>query len=104
MHNFSPLLQLAPQLFYQLYIVHGYLCGALLPLVYCSISEKSEDIYGQIFDVVLQHLSQRPKLVTIGFEKALENVVKQKLPMTTISFGFFHFKKALWRQIQVSTD
>ena len=70
----------------------------------CSISGKSEDIYDEVFDVVLQHLSQRPKSITIDFEKAVENVVKQKLPMTTISFCFFHFKKALWKQIQVSTD
>ena len=105
MHNFSPLLQLAPQLFYQLYTIHRYLCGWLLPLVYCSISGKSEDIDSEVFDVVLQYLSQRPKLVTIDFEKVVENVVKQKLPITTISFCFFfHFKKALWKQIQVSTD
>ena len=70
----------------------------------CSISGKSEDIYDEVFDVVLQHLSQRPKSITIDFEKAVENVVKQKLPLTTISFCFFHFKKALWKQIQVSTD
>ena len=104
MYNFSSLLQLAPQLFYQLYTIHGYLCGRFLPLVYCSIFGKSKDIYGEIFDVVLQHLSQYPKSITIDFEKAIENVLKQKLPMTTISFCVFHFKKALWRQIQVSTD
>ena len=59
--------------------------------MYCSISGKSEGIDGEVFDVVLQHLSQRPKSITIDFEKAVENVVKQKLPMTTISFCFFHF-------------
>ena len=81
-------------MFYQLYTIHGYLCGRLLPLVYRSISGKSEDIYGEVFDVVLQYLSQHPKSVTIDFEKAVENVVKQKLPMTTISFWFFHLKKS----------
>ena len=100
MHNFSPLLQLAPQLFYQLYTIHGYFCERLLSLVYCSISGKSEGIYGEVFDAVLQRLSQHSKSITIDFE----NVVKQKLLMTTISFCFFHFKKALWGQIQVSTD
>ena len=78
--------------------------GRLLPLVYCSIPGKSEDIHGEIFNVVLQHFSQRPKSISINFEKAIENVIKQKLPMTIISFCFLHFKKALWRQIQVSTD
>ena len=64
-------------------------------LVYCSISGNSENIYGEIFEVALQDLSRRPKSITIDFEKAVENVVKQKLPMTTSSFCFFHFKKAL---------
>ena len=95
MHNFSPLLQLAPLLFCQLYAIHGYLCGRLLLLVYCSIFRKSEDIYGEIFDVVLRHLPHRPKSMSIDFETAVENAVKQKLSMTPISFCFFHFKKAL---------
>ena len=84
MHNFSPLLPLDPQLFYQLYIIHGYLCGRLLPLVYCGISGKSEDIYGETFDVILQHLSPHPKVITIDFEKVVENV-KQQL---TFVFSF----------------
>ena len=49
MHNFSPLLQVASQLFYQLYTIHGCLCERLLPLLCCSISSKSEDIYAEIF-------------------------------------------------------
>ena len=78
MHNFSLLLQLAPELFYQLHTIHGYSYGRLPPLVYCSISGKSEDIYDEIVDIIFQHLSQRPKSITIDFEKAVENVVKQK--------------------------
>ena len=68
----------------------------LLPLVYCSISGKGEDIYGEVFGVVLQHLSQRLKSITIDFEKAVENVVKQQLPMTTINFCFFFISKRLY--------
>ena len=73
-------------MFYQLHTIHDYVCGRLLPLVYCSIAGKS----------------QRPKTITIDFKKSVENAVKQHLPMTTISFCFFHFKQNLWRQMQVS--
>ena len=45
--------------------------------------------------MVLKHLSQRPKSITIDFEKAVENVVKQKLPLTTIGFCFFFISKKL---------
>ncbi|CAM4846255.1 unnamed protein product, partial [Rotaria magnacalcarata] len=92
--------KLCPQLFYQLYTIHGHLCGRSLPLVYCYVAGKDEDTYGEIFDIILKNLSQRPKSITIDFEKAVENVVRQQLPMTTIGFCFFHFKKALWKQIQ----
>lgn len=91
-------------MFYQLYTIHGCVCGRSLPLVYCSIAGKSQTIYDEMFDVILKNVSQRPKSITIDFEKAVENAVKQHLPMTTISFCFFHFKQNLWRQIQVSVD
>jgi hypothetical protein len=70
--------------------------------VFCSISGKSEEIYAEMFDFVLKHLSQRSKSITIDFEKSVENFVKQQMPVINISFCFFHYKKALWRQIQVS--
>ena len=88
-------------MFYQLYTVHGFVCGRALPLVYCSISGKSETIYGELFDVILNHISQRPKTITMDFEKAVENVIKDKLPTTTVTYCFFHFKQALWRKVQV---
>jgi hypothetical protein len=56
-----------------------------------------------MFDVVLKRLPQRSKSITIDFEKPVENVVKQQMPMTSISFCFFHYEKMLWRQIQVSS-
>ncbi|CAF5111642.1 unnamed protein product, partial [Rotaria magnacalcarata] len=72
--------------------VHNYFISYIL--------FTDEDTYGEIFDIILKNLSQRPKSITIDFEKAVENVVRQQLPMTTIGFCFFHFKKALWKQIQ----
>ncbi|CAF0775449.1 unnamed protein product [Adineta steineri] len=92
--------KMSPQLFYQLYTLHGFVCGRALPLVYCFISGKSEPLYGEMFDNILKHISQRPTTITIDFEKAVENVVKLKLPMTTVSYCFFHFKQSLWRQVQ----
>lgn len=89
-------------MFYQLYTIHGCVCGRSLPSVYCIIAGKSQDIYGQMFDIILNHVSQRPMSITIDFEKSVENVIKQQLPTTTISFCFFHFKQNLWKQIQVS--
>lgn len=74
-----------------------------MPSVYCMIAGKAEERYEEMFDVILDHVSLRPKSITIDFEKAMENVIKRKLPATDITFCFFHFKQALWRKITVST-
>lgn len=95
-------LQLCPQLFDQLYTIHGSICGRALPSVYCLLAGKSDDLYDEMFGILLNHISQRPKSITIDFEKAVENVIKRKLPSTDVRFCFFHFKQSLWRKIQVS--
>lgn len=93
---------MAPQLFYQLYTIHGSLFGRSLPLVYCYTSGKDEDIYKEMFEIVLKNISQRPKSITIDYEKAVENVVKEQLPMTTVNGCFFHWKQNLWKKLVVS--
>ena len=55
-----------------------------------------------MFEIVLKNISQRPKSITIDYEKAVENVVKEKLPMTNVSGCFFHFKQNLWKKVTVS--
>ncbi|CAF1410720.1 unnamed protein product, partial [Didymodactylos carnosus] len=91
----------APHLFYQLYIIHGFICGRSIPLVYARLPGKSEAVYGEVFNILVKNVNKHPKSITIDFEKAVENVIKQKLPTITISGCFFHFKQALWRKIQV---
>ncbi|CAF4499777.1 unnamed protein product, partial [Rotaria sp. Silwood2] len=92
--------KIAPHLFHQLYTVHGRFCARTLPLVYCILSGKSEDIYHKMFDVVLNHVSQCPLSITVDFEKAVHNVIKQKLPQTKLNGCFFHYKQCLWRHVQ----
>lgn len=73
-------------------------------MVYCYTSHKDEDVYNELFDILLQNVSQRPKSITIDYEKAVENVVKARLPMTSVSGCFFHFKQNLWRKLVVSSN
>ncbi|CAF3438849.1 unnamed protein product [Rotaria socialis] len=68
--------------------------------LFIVISGKSEEIYGAIFDVVMQHIFQRSISITTDYEKAVHNVTKKKLPIATVHDCFFHFKQCLWRQIK----
>ncbi|CAF5179730.1 unnamed protein product, partial [Rotaria magnacalcarata] len=65
--------KIAPQLFEQLYVIHGYIYGRALPLVYYMVAGTAEVLYNEVFDVILQNVSGRPKTITIDFEKAVEN-------------------------------
>jgi hypothetical protein len=87
-----------------LYSIHGSLFGRSLPMVYCYTSHLDEDIYKEIFEIVLKNVSQRPKSITIDYEKAVENAVKAKMPMTNVSGCFFHLKQNWWRKLVVSRN
>ncbi|CAF2997181.1 unnamed protein product [Rotaria sp. Silwood2] len=92
--------RVAPQLFYQLYTLHGVIRGRSLPCVYAILPGKSESVYDKLFHVILQHVTKHPRSISIDYEKAVENIVKRKMPACAISGCFFHLKKALWKKIQ----
>ncbi|CAF1687498.1 unnamed protein product, partial [Adineta ricciae] len=92
--------KVAPKLFYQLYSIHGHIHGRTFPLLYAFLPGKSNDIYSEFFDVVQQHISKHPASITIDFEAAVSNVIKQKFPSTTVTACFFHLKQNLWRKIR----
>ncbi|CAF1149113.1 unnamed protein product, partial [Didymodactylos carnosus] len=92
--------KVAPQLFCQLYTIHGFMRGRSVPLVYALLPGKSEAVYGELFNVLLQNVSKHPKLITVDSEKAVEHLIKQKLATITISGCCFHLEQALWRKKQ----
>ena len=95
-------LYVVPKLFYQLYSIHGHIHGRTFPFLYAFLPGKSNDIYSELFDVVLQHIDKHPASITIDFEIAATNVTKQKFPSTAVTACFFHFKQNLWRKTKVS--
>ena len=40
---------IVPRLFYQLYTIHGKICGKLQPLIFALLSSKNTDIYKLLF-------------------------------------------------------
>ncbi|CAF4336433.1 unnamed protein product [Rotaria sp. Silwood2] len=51
-------------------------------------------------DGTFRHVTKHPRSISIDYEKAVENIVKRKMPACAISGCFFHLKKALWKKIQ----
>ena len=87
---------MAPDVFYQVYTIHGVIENAVIPLVYALLPNKTQDTYEKLFGC----LEQFGKKVVIDFEAAVRNAIKKMQPDTEIQFCFFHLGQAVWRNVQ----
>ena len=86
----------SPEVFYQLYTIHGMVENNLIPLVYALLPSKSQSIYEEFFS----KLGPIAKKVHLDFELASRNAVKKLSPETQIRYCFFHLSQAVWRHVQ----
>ena len=63
----------APDVFYQVYTIHGVIENAVIPLVYALLPNKTQDTYEKLFGC----LEQFGKKVVIDFEAAVRNAIKK---------------------------
>ncbi|CAF1466004.1 unnamed protein product, partial [Rotaria sordida] len=89
----------APKMFEQMYSVHGSIRGKSLPLVYSLLPNKDQETYEELFKIVKQHVTRKPKYISVDFEKAAENAFGVIYPQCEIFGCFFHFKQCIWRHI-----
>jgi hypothetical protein len=91
----------APELFMQVFTIHGLVDNQALPLVYVLLTNKTEASYFRIFDR-LKNLKPalNPQSVMSDFEKASQNAVERVFPATEIVGCLFHLGQSLWRKIQ----
>lgn len=90
-----------PQIFQQLYTLHGLKDGKCLPLVYILTPNKTKELYIDMLQVLQQHNPQRkPKKMMIGFESGFESAFLHCFPRAKVSGCFFHFGQCLWRSVQ----
>jgi hypothetical protein len=90
-----------------LYIIHGDFNGQNFPLIYCFLSNKTEEAYVNAFAFNLiksslanQLVNFSPSSIQIDFEAAAYNAVRRCFPFTQVTGCFFHFGQAVWRRVQ----
>ena len=81
---------------------YGKIC---VPLLYALCSHKDEQMYTLMFNVVLTtfddaNLQARVTRITLDFELAASNALKNTFPAVTIVYCFFHFGQSMFRQLQ----
>ncbi|RNA33573.1 hypothetical protein BpHYR1_012155 [Brachionus plicatilis] len=100
---------IAPRLFHQVYTIHGLVHGRCVPLIYCLLPRKTEQIYVKVLNVIVAdnsstvispYLSAPPLSITSDFERAFINACESTFESSLIYGCFFHFKQAVWRKIQ----
>ena len=91
----------APDLFYQLYTVHGVYNGVAVPFVYGYLAGKSEEIYNEFFTVVHRKTIGEPEIIISDFEMAAINAMKSVFPVTTELFGcLFHLTQNIFGHVK----
>ena len=82
-----------PDVFYQVYNIHGVIENAVKHLVYALLPNKTpEKLFGC--------LEQFGKKVVVDFEAAVRNAIRKMQHDTEIQFCFFHLGQAVWRNVQ----
>lgn len=96
-----------PDIFYQLYTIHGVIFDSVFPLIYCITNKKDQNTYVRIFE----HLKQaaldnnkelNPQYFVTDFELASMNAINQVFPGTSCQGCLFHFSQSLWKHAVVS--
>ena len=88
----------------QLLVIMGKLQGKPRPLIYVIMSHRTEEIYTKVFkfikDVILpaNNCFHSPINVTVDFEMAIRNAVKNVWPEINVFGCNFHFCQALRRK------
>ncbi len=97
-----------PTVFCQLYTIHAPVGGEnsrILPLVFSLITSKSEEIYKNLFEELIDFaaendLTLQPSIILTDFELASINASRHVFPNVENKGCFFHLGQSGWRKIQ----
>ena len=89
----------SPPLFQQIYTIHGYFKGQVMPLVYALLPNKTHETYKRLLTGIKNKINEMGKelnveVVQTDFEAAA--IKAAKLYFATVKGCFFHFTKAIF--------
>ncbi|XP_034945928.1 uncharacterized protein [Chelonus insularis] len=94
--------RVAPNNFSQLYtIIHGFMEGRSVPLVYVLLPNKLKNTYIQVLKVLRRSLPNfSPSVIMVDFETAFIEALKEVYAGVKVAGCNFHFNQCYWRRIQ----
>lgn len=90
----------APEIFYQVFTIHVYVHGAVIPVLYALLPNKQEATYARLLQALTSLRQLHPTSVVTDFELASFNAVRTAFPHVVIVGCFFHFSQCIFRKLQ----
>ncbi|XP_003740616.1 uncharacterized protein LOC100902345 [Galendromus occidentalis] len=97
--------RIVPRLFLQLYTIHAFFMGQMIPFVYFLLPNKQEATYRRMFCLLKAlaaslGLSFNPRVFQLDFEVATLKAIRREFSTADLKGCNFHFQQCLWRKIQ----
>ncbi|XP_022160646.1 uncharacterized protein LOC111032207 [Myzus persicae] len=91
----------SPNLFYQIYTVHGIQFNNVFPTIFALLPNKTETTYVNFYNALKTlNESLNPKSIMVDFEKAAINAIQSVFTNTSVRGCFFHLSQSIWRRLQ----
>ena len=93
--------KVCPELFFQLYTVHGQCYGRIFPCVYALLPNKPEATYTRFFRELFNRINnQNPTDVLVDFERGAINAIQAINNQVDVKGCFYHLSSNIWKHIQ----
>ncbi|KRX25334.1 hypothetical protein T07_6165 [Trichinella nelsoni] len=96
--------KIVPEWYQQMFTIHVFIAGKLVPLVYCLTVHKDLSTYREIFDNLILKAAAlgvvlQPQTVICDFETALIPALQGTFPGVNIQGCYFYFCQAVLRKV-----
>ncbi|XP_003737394.1 uncharacterized protein LOC100906240 [Galendromus occidentalis] len=97
--------RVVPTIFTQLYSLHGFFKGEMVPFVYFLLPDKSKETYVRMFNLVKRYAmsigkSFDPPAFQLDFEISALKALEECFPRSEREGSLFHFNQSLWRKVR----
>ena len=93
--------KVSPELFFQLYTIHGQQRGSIFPCVFGLLPNKTEATYTRIFREVFGRVNQPVVTdILVDFKRGAINAIRNANQDIEVKGCFYHLCSNVWKRIQ----
>ena len=90
----------SPDIFYQIFSLHVYISGAVVPVLYAMLPNKTRETYVRLLTKLSEMRDFHPESILTDFETAILSAFSDVFPDAARTGCFFHFSQCIFRQVQ----